>query len=175
MIHPRYCLTKNQKIALIVSAIVLISAVAAYFLYRNRKKEARIIAFPPLREAADGQDDGRNSDRRPGNRNPVEESSDRSPHDRNPNEEADEENIIPIQPESPFPLKLGSQGKEVEQLQIYLMKNSGGFDANQLDGFFGHYTLEKLKKHCHRDQMSERNFYKRKINKERTYKYQLSC
>ncbi len=76
---------------------------------------------------------------------------------------------------NPFPLKLGSTGRQVEQLQIYLMKKSGGFPPEKLNGIFDKYTLEKLLKHCGRDQMSEQNFYKREIDQERTYKFKDAC
>ena len=78
-------------------------------------------------------------------------------------------------PATVFPLKLGSKGREVEQLQIYLMKREGGFTHEQLSGELDEYTLRRMKELIHRDQMSEQNFYKREINQERTYKYQAAC
>ena len=78
-------------------------------------------------------------------------------------------------PATVFPLKLGSKGREVEQLQIYLMKREGGFTHEQISGELDEYTLRRMKELIHRDQMSEQNFYKRQIDQERTYKYQSAC
>lgn len=63
-----------------------------------------------------------------------------------------------------FPLKTGKEGREVLQLQIYLNDTFGGFAPEQLTGVFDAHTQKRLEMCLYRDQMSERNFYKRGID-----------
>ncbi len=61
---------------------------------------------------------------------------------------------------STFPLRLGSEGKEVEQLQRFLAKRYGAkFPEYGFDGKFGEpETLPNVKKHLGREEVSEEMF-----------------
>ncbi len=59
-----------------------------------------------------------------------------------------------------FPLRVGSEGKEVEQLQRFLAKRFGAkFPKYGFDGKFGEpETLPSVKKHLGREEVSEELF-----------------
>lgn len=59
-----------------------------------------------------------------------------------------------------FPLRVGSEGKEVEQLQRFLAKRFGAkFPEYGFDGKFGEpETLPVVKKHLGREEVSEELF-----------------
>lgn len=68
---------------------------------------------------------------------------------------AQEKNLKPIT-QSPFPLKMGSRGAEVEVLQSYL--NTKG-EALIIDGIYGARTDEAVRKHFNNaNEISEGNF-----------------
>lgn len=153
-------LTRSSKTWGIVALIVLALIVAVCWYIRHKRKQASVTplgasstqALPEVTDAS------------------AEQAS--SAFSGNPGVTQIRSNVQPEQEAQPiFPLKLGSQGKEVEQLQIYLMKKAGGFTADNLHGELDQFTLHKMEKHLGRNQMSERNFKKRKIDQERTYKY----
>lgn len=69
-------------------------------------------------------------------------------------------------PSSNFPLKIGSTGKEVRQLQVYLLKHHGGMTNEDLHGNFDEKTERLLERHLNRKTISEQNFHKRNIHLE---------
>ena len=63
-----------------------------------------------------------------------------------------------------FPLKKGSSGEQVRQLQTYILKEFGGMEADNINGHFDAHTEHMLHTHLNRKTMSEKNFYKRSIH-----------
>jgi len=58
-----------------------------------------------------------------------------------------------------FPLKKGSQGKEVEQMQLWLAKNrSATFPKFGMDGKFGAETLSQVEKYLGVKEVPEKMF-----------------
>ncbi|TGV03640.1 peptidoglycan-binding domain-containing protein [Flavivirga rizhaonensis] len=68
--------------------------------------------------------------------------------------------IQPIADE--FPLRLGSQGKRVERLQIYLLRNYGW--AGIVTGKFDAKTEERVKKHLKVEEVDQALFENLKLN-----------
>ncbi len=63
---------------------------------------------------------------------------------------------IPSTPSSTFPLKMGSKGKEVEQLQAYLVRQYGAqFPLYGVDGDWGPETDATVKRLLNRDNVSK--------------------
>lgn len=74
--------------------------------------------------------------------------------------------------EDPFPLKLGKQGKEIEQLQTYLLTKYGAqFPQFGIDGVWGDETENNVRKFLKKDSVSRAYFSKVGIDKYRTTKF----
>lgn len=75
--------------------------------------------------------------------------------------------IAPAKPEPPkgdgFPLRLGSQGKRVERLQIWLMRNFGGIGT--VNGKFDQTTEERLLRYLKTRELDEATYNKYKMEK----------
>ena len=84
--------------------------------------------------------------------------------------------VIPLQESNPvkqpiadeFPLRLGSQGKRVERLQIYLLRNYGW--AGIITRKFDTKTEERVKKYLKVKEIDEKLFQKLKLNESSTPK-----
>lgn len=68
--------------------------------------------------------------------------------------------VLP-EPNDDFPLKLGSKGKRVEQLQVYLLKNYG--TAGIVTDEFNTITNERILKFLKVDKITEKLFQERDI------------
>lgn len=67
--------------------------------------------------------------------------------------------IVPLKPiADEFPLQLGSNGKNVERLQIYLLRNYGW--AGIVTGTFDDKVLERVKRHLKVEKVDETLFNK---------------
>jgi hypothetical protein len=72
----------------------------------------------------------------------------------------------------PFPLKKGSRGKEVEQLQMYLLKEYGAsFPMFGVDGIWGDETDANVKKFLNRDNISKEVYQKWNLSQFKTSKF----
>lgn len=69
---------------------------------------------------------------------------------------------------SVFPLQVGSQGKEVEQLQLWLLKNHG--IQTNLSGVFDHTTENALMRALERQELSESEYKKYRLSDFKTFK-----
>ncbi|OJJ16753.1 hypothetical protein BKI52_33130 [marine bacterium AO1-C] len=67
-----------------------------------------------------------------------------------------------------FPLQVGSQGKEVEQLQLWLLKNHG--IQTNLSGIFDHPTENALMRTLERQEISESEYKKYRLSDFKTFK-----
>ena len=70
-------------------------------------------------------------------------------------------NEVLAEPNDDFPLKLGSKGKRVEQLQVYLLKNYGA--AGIVTNEFNTITHERVLKFLKVDEITEQLFEERDI------------
>jgi len=64
-----------------------------------------------------------------------------------------------------FPLKKGSKGLEVKQLQAYLLTKFGAKFVYGIDGDFGNETTSKVKKFLGVDQVDEALFKSQEMDK----------
>ena len=71
-----------------------------------------------------------------------------------------------------FPLKIGSQGKRVEKLQIFLQSRKGArFPKFGIDGNFGQETLDNVVKHLGVSEISEPIFKTNRLSDYKTFTY----
>jgi len=71
-----------------------------------------------------------------------------------------------------FPLKRSKQGKEVEQAQMYLIKNFGAkFPDHGVDGIWGKETEANMMKHLKKNSISKDFFYKVGMDKFKTINF----
>lgn len=77
----------------------------------------------------------------------------------------DKEEETPNTSTTVFPLKMGSRGKEVEQLQIYIFKEYGAKTSitGAIDGIWGVLTNDAVKKHLLKDNVSKDSYDKWKL------------
>jgi len=90
-----------------------------------------------------------------------------SPQGENPNPKS-----APLPVANMFPLQLGSKGKQVERLQVWLMRNYGGVGIISKE--FDQKTLEMVRKYLKTDTVDETTYQKMKMDKpvhEQTRKY----
>lgn len=132
-------LTRSSKTWGIVALIVLALIVAVCWYIRHKKKQARAT---PL-----GAPDATLAllDRVFTHASPEQASSAFSGNPGVTQIRSDAQPEQEAQQVQTFPLKLGSQGKEVEQLQIYLMKKAGGFTADNLPCMGSWTSLRSIK------------------------------
>ncbi|MBL6444685.1 hypothetical protein JMN32_00085 [Fulvivirga sp. 29W222] len=75
--------------------------------------------------------------------------------------------IVPAKPEFPkgdgFPLRLGSEGKRVERLQVWLMRNFGG--VGTVNGKFDKTTEERLLRYLKTRELNEETYNKYRMEK----------
>ena len=71
-----------------------------------------------------------------------------------------------------FPLKKGSRGKEVEQVQIYLLREYGAqYPKSGIDGIWGNETDVNVTKFLKKDNVSEASYNKWSLGKIGTSKF----
>ncbi|WP_299459076.1 hypothetical protein [uncultured Microscilla sp.] len=69
---------------------------------------------------------------------------------------------------SPFPLSAGSKGKEVEQLQLYLLRKHGL--ESKYDGVFDQITQDNVKRALTTEQVSQEVFKEKRMSDYKTFK-----
>ncbi len=73
----------------------------------------------------------------------------------------DETTMVGAVTPATFPLKKGSRGKEVEQLQSYLLKTYGAqFPISGIDGIWGDETEANVQKWLKKDNVSKESYDK---------------
>ncbi|QKX05373.1 hypothetical protein HN014_10755 [Aquimarina sp. TRL1] len=68
---------------------------------------------------------------------------------------------LPIPQQSVFPLKPGSKGKEVERLQIWLLRNHGW--KGEITRIYDDQTLKLVRKSLKKDQVDKHTYQKKKM------------
>ena len=71
--------------------------------------------------------------------------------------------IMPPPNQDEFPLRLGSKGKRVERLQVWLMRNYGW--TGKISGVFDEKTEALVKKYLKNTELDEATYYKMKMEK----------
>lgn len=73
--------------------------------------------------------------------------------------------IAEVENDSVFPLKVGKEGKRVEQLQKYILSecDKDALPVHNVDGIFGNETMSACLKCFQRDNVSKELFIRKKI------------
>lgn len=132
----------------ILAALILVGLGIRYFL-KKRKKTQVALEVEGKRSEPDPKEEGEEE---------LEETN-----KTDTNEEAN------FSGGDAFPLKVGSQGKEVEQLQLWLLKNHG--IQTNLSGIFDHPTENALMRTLETSELTADLYKKHRISDHKTFKH----
>ena len=146
--------SKTKKI-LIITAIVLAIGGGAYYFYKKKKEEKGEDVSDPFSALLN-----------PASTQEAEQSN------VTVIEKTEADLIEEVNNDSSFPLKMGKQGKRVEQAQSYVVTKKGGkLPTHGIDGLWGTETESAMVNNLNRDNISKAYFITTKMYLEPTKVY----